>query len=309
MDSAQSNSSTPQTGSAPANQSPAAATPVGQTPPSAPTDQTPVATSVTPPADAVAPTPPAPSSGPVQTTASIPAPTDTMQATSSMSTPPPPSGQSAASGMPATPTPPPPLPPVPSHKSSGVNKWMISTVILFVVLLGIGLFVLAKTQLSNQVVTQMPTPVPENNITTVPSPSENPVATPTASITSPQMGTVSGTLCYPSSMIPAGTITAKSTTTNKEFTKAYVGSQAGGGTTYAIDVAPDTYHLKFTPTQYATNVGYYTSYSSCVGNPSGSDCSGQKTRPLLVATVTANGTVSNVNLCDYYYPPTTPPQF
>lgn len=288
MDSAQSTPSTPTTGS----------TPLGDslvTPPDVSSTQTPTTPDPTP----VPPTTPSENSNPTAT--------PSQGAAAGVST-----QESGVSGMPTSPVVPPPLPPTPphAHSSSGINKWMISTIVLFLILLVIGIFVVAKIQLSNQTVSQMPTPIPqESGITTTPSTSVTPVASPTASITTTQTGTVSGTLCYPSSMIPAGTLTAKSTTTSKEFTKSYAGSQAGAGTTYSMDLTPDSYHLKFTPTQYSTVIGYYTDYSSCVGNPSGADCSGEKTRPLLSATVTADATVKDVNLCDYYYPQASPPQF
>ncbi|SRR5260221_3778709 len=199
----------------------------------------------------------------------------------------------------------PQVPPIPVHiPKKGFNLWMIATFVLLAALLAGGAYYFGKMQGNGN---------PNMPIYTSPTPSSPPAAVSPTTIPSPtgpsaNAGTVTGTLCYPASGIPAGTITAKSTTTNKEFTQSYPGTANGGGTTYSLSLAPDVYHMKFTPTQYATVIGYYTDYSTCVGNP-GPNCSGQKTRPLLPVTVTTGATISAVNLCDYYYPPDNPPQF
>ncbi len=203
--------------------------------------------------------------------------------------------------MPATPT-----PVKPSPKGS-MNPWMIiSFVLLAVVLAGsVYMYMFAKNQPKEPTVMMYP-----KTTKTALSPTLAVSLTPSPSGTqSAANGTVSGTLCYPSSVIPAGTITAKSVVTGKELTQPYVGSQNSGGTTYTMPLPVDTYHLKFTPTQYSTIIGFYTDYSTCVGNPTGANCTGQKVRPLLPVAVTASTTVKDVNLCDYYYPTNTPPQF
>lgn len=198
--------------------------------------------------------------------------------------------------------------PVPVHK--GVNPWMIVSLVLFVILVAAGAYYFGKMQggsyplIQPSISTSPTSPVAQAS----PSVVVNPTALPTATNTSGQ-GSVTGTLCYPASLIPAGTITAKDTTSGKEITQAYAGTQAGAGTTYTLQLPVGTYHMKFTPTAYSSTIGYYTDYSSCVGNPSSANCSGQKTRPLLDVQITAGATVSSVNLCDYYYPPDNPPKF
>lgn len=191
-----------------------------------------------------------------------------------------------------------------SSQKKGVNPWMIATVVLFGVLIATGAYYFGKMQGSNSPLLPVYAPTP----TLASGQSLSPTLMPSPTTASANTGTVTGTLCYPASGIPAGTITAKSTATSKEFTQNYPGTANGGGTTYTMSLAPDTYHMKFTPTQYSTVVGYYTDYSTCVGSP-GPNCSGQKTRPLLPVVITSGGTVRAVNLCDYYYPPSNPPQF
>lgn len=196
--------------------------------------------------------------------------------------------------------------PIPVKKN--INPWMIISLVLFVVLVAAAAYYFGKMQGNG--VSLMPSasvsptsPMTQASLTL----SVSPTAAPWTNATG--QGTVSGILCYPASLIPAGTITAKDTTTSKEITQTYAGTQAGGGTTYTMQLPSGTYHMKFTPTAYSTVVGYYTDYSSCIGNPSGANCSGQKTRPLLDVQIASQGTVGSVNLCDYYYPSDNPPKF
>lgn len=198
----------------------------------------------------------------------------------------------------------PPSPAQPPAPKKGMNIFMVLSLLLLVLLFaGAGYFYMLSKTMPVKEVARLAYP------TKAVTPTLSVSLTPSPSGTTSAKGTVTGTLCYPSSMVPAGTITAKSVTTGKEITQAYAGTQNGAATTYTFSLPADNYHLKFTPTQYATVIGYYTDYSSCVGNPSGANCSGQKTRPLLTATVSANATIEKVNLCDYYYPPSNPPQF
>jgi hypothetical protein len=191
-----------------------------------------------------------------------------------------------------------------------VNIWMISSFILFIIFITSGAYLVGKHQspaLPSQVV---PTVASTSMVTHVPQ-SPTMVIGPTAAVNlnNATMGSVSGILCYPASLIPAGTIYAKSVTTGKEFMQSYPGTQNGGGTSYGIQLIPDTYHMKFIPQQYTNIVGYYTDYSTCVGNPTDPNCSGQKTRTILPVKVSTGLVVTKINLCDYYYPPDNPPQY
>lgn len=197
------------------------------------------------------------------------------------------------------------MPSQPSIQKKGINPWMIISLVLFVVLVAAGAYYFGKMQAgSAPAMPSYATPSPSFQTQTSPTPSAAVSPTSTSGT-----GSVSGTLCYPSSMIPQGTITAKDTASGKETTQSYPGTQAGGGTTYTMQLSVGVYHMKFTSTQYSTVVGYYTDYSTCVGNPTGPNCTGQKTRPLLPVQITAGQETTKVNLCDFYYPSDNPPQF
>lgn len=280
----------------PATQMPAAPVPPTPQPaaPAMPVEQ-PIAASQAPqPVSQPAPVSPEPTSEPTSPTpASTPAP-------------------AAIPPVPPTPvgTTPPAAQPVQPPKKSGMNMWVALLLIVLVALLGGGAYFLAKTQLSGQPVAQMPTPIPvmkKAPVTLIPS---APVASPTATITGAQtVGSVSGTLCYPAGGVPAGTIYAKDTKTGKEVTQAYKGTAAGESTAYSMSLPVGTYHMKFVPTLNSTTIGYYTEYSTCIDSPSEPNCSGTKARAILPVSVTANQVTPKVNLCDYYYPTATPPQY
>lgn len=258
-----------------------------------------------------APTPEPVEASPVQPTPPTPEPTpispDPVQPTEQSVTDD--SHDSMQATMPL-PTPPQEVQPTISTPSSGtkkggINPWMIISFILLAVVAigGVYLYMLSKNQSTQQAMrmaypTQAVAPTVAVNLSPTPS-----------GTMSAQTGKVAGTMCYPASGVPAGVITAKDTTSGKEYTQTYAGTGNGATTAYTFDLPVGAYHMKFTPAQYSTVIGFYTDYSSCVGNPSGANCSGQKLRPLLAATVSANLTTQNINLCDYYYPPSTPPQF
>lgn len=258
--------------------------------PPAPTPEPPVTPEPTAPEATMSPAPENPPA-PDQTAAAPQPATESLQATVPLPDPDPAQQNATAPSM-------------PSHKG-GFNWWLIMSLVLLVLVAcgGVYMYMLSSKQPAQEAV-RMATPTKAVSPTTAVSLTPAPSGTASAGL-----GRVAGTMCYPASGIPAGIITAKDTTTGKEYTQTYTGTGNGASTSYTLDLPVGSYHLKFTPTQYPTVVGYYTDYSSCVGNPSGANCSGQKVRPLLAATVSANLTVQNVNLCDYYYPTNNPPQF
>ncbi len=185
-------------------------------------------------------------------------------------------------------------------------KNLLIVILLIIIILSVGAaaYFYGKSQsVNNTAVTTQISPTAEVVPTVLPTE----IASPTAQMIA--TGTVTGKLCYPASMIPKGVITAKNVATSQVTTQNYPGTQNGGSMSYTLSLAPGTYHLKFAPTDYPTVVGFYTDYSSCVDNPSGVNCSGQKTRPLLPVEVKSGSTASDVNLCDFYYPPDAPPVF
>lgn len=124
------------------------------------------------------------------------------------------------------------------------------------------------------------------------------------------LGMVTGKLCYPSDFLPKGQIIAKNLASNEISVQEYPGSSNGGSLTYVMQLKPGSYHIKYEISKEFA--GYYTSYSSCVNNPdaeSKSYCIGQQTRPASIAEVKADDMLGNINLCDFYYPPDSPPQF
>ncbi len=186
-------------------------------------------------------------------------------------------------------------------------KNLLIVILLIIIILSVGAaaYFYGKSQSVNN--TAVMTQITPTTGVVIPSVSPTVEASPTAQVIT--VGTVTGKLCYPASLIPKGVITAKNLTTNQLTTQDYPGTQNGGSMNYTLSLAPGTYHLKFAPTDYPTVVGFYTDYSSCVGNPSSATCSGQKTRPLLPVEVKSGSTASDVNLCDFYYPPDSPPPF
>jgi hypothetical protein len=121
---------------------------------------------------------------------------------------------------------------------------------------------------------------------------------------------VTGRLCYPASLLPAGKIVAKNINTSATYTQDFAGSQAGGSSTYTFELPLGIYHIKYDATGPSGVLsGFYTNYSTCVGDPSGADCSGEKTRATLPVEVKASSISKDVNLCDFYYPAGAPPSF
>ncbi len=209
---------------------------------------------------------------------------------------------------PVPPTPFPTAPPAPAPmKKGGINPWMILSIVLLIVLIGGGVYIFGMNKgILSKAPMQAYAPTPTAVVLqTTPTTAASPTVTVAAG-----SGTVTGTLCYPSSVIPAGMIYAKDMKTNKEVTQAYVGSQAGGGNKYSLSLPAGTYHMKFTPTQYTNIVGYYSEYSTCVDTPDEPNCTGgKKNYTILPVNVVSGQTTAKINLCDYYYDPSTPPQY
>ena len=176
---------------------------------------------------------------------------------------------------------------------------IVSLVLITIVSVGAAAYFYGK---STNNVPSYASPSPAQNLT---SPTTLPSASPIT-----QKGTVTGTLCYPASILPPGKIVAKNIQTGELTSKDYAGSQAGASSTYSIELPVGSYNLKFDAKMGTSTLsGFYTNYSTCVKDPSGTNCTGQKTRPLLTADVKAGAITSDVNLCDFYYPPDSPPNF
>lgn len=127
---------------------------------------------------------------------------------------------------------------------------------------------------------------------------------PTAKPTAVQTGIVSGKLCYPAESLPKGTIEAKSTTTSDLVTQNYIGSAAGGLSSYSFDLKPGKYYLR-----YKVDSGLSGYHSETCKTGVETTCAEANPRVLIVATVEAGKTVDAYDLCDFYYSDSTKPTF
>ena len=144
-----------------------------------------------------------------------------------------------------------------------------------------------------------------NVVITIPPQQNQEEITPGVTNVTNDNGTVSGRLCYPSEMIPPGSIEAKRTTDNKIFTQEYKGSQNGGGNTYSFSLEPGIYNMRFAP-QGSSLYGYHTTV--CLTGLE-TTCGDTNPRQLVPATVLANQSVVAYDLCDFYYQPQNAPVF
>lgn len=135
-----------------------------------------------------------------------------------------------------------------------------------------------------------------NPVTLVQSPQIS--SSPSASPVVVKSGTVSGKLCYPSEMIPAGKIAAKNLTDNKIYYQDYLGTQAGEGTVYTFELPVGAYNLRYEAHFGDKGInGYYS--EQVTGS--------QNSHKLITVNVIQGKTVTSVDLCDYYY--VTEPSF
>lgn len=122
--------------------------------------------------------------------------------------------------------------------------------------------------------------------------------------TSTARGTVNGKLCYPSEVLPKGTIEAKRLSDGKVFILDYGGSESGQGNAYEFLLEKGDYYLRY-KTSF-DKIGYST--TAC---PTGQEesCGDTKTRVLRKAEVKTGHAVPGYDLCDYYYKDTNAPRF
>lgn len=118
-------------------------------------------------------------------------------------------------------------------------------------------------------------------------------------------GKISGKLCYPSTMLPAGEIAVKNLDTNSVNEIPYGGIESN----YAVDVAPGKYVLR-----YQANTGegdeYMSGYYTLCGNDGSYEtCSKDESHDLIEVEVDSGETVTGIDLCDFYYEPTEEPEF
>lgn len=176
------------------------------------------------------------------------------------------------------------------------NVLLVVVGLIAVAAIGAAAYFYGKTQINPVATSNTPTASPSLEGSASPVPMEK--------------GIVAGRLCYPASVLPPGKIVAKNINSAAIYSQDFVGSQAGGSSSYSFELPPGIYHLKYDATGPSGVLsGYYTSYSTCVGDPSGADCSGDKTRAALPVEVKANAIAKDINLCDFYYPAGAAPSF
>lgn len=117
-------------------------------------------------------------------------------------------------------------------------------------------------------------------------------------------GQVSGKLCYPSEVVPEGIIEAKRISDGKIFIFNHEGSADTNGLNYSIDLEEGDYYLRFKAR--GNIIGYST--TAC---PTGKEetCADTKPRVERKAEVKIGETISNYDLCDYYYKDSNAPKF
>jgi hypothetical protein len=128
------------------------------------------------------------------------------------------------------------------------------------------------------------------------SPTTNPADSTTPMSSFPQMGTISGSLNYPSDFIPAQRVVAFELTLNQVN---YVDTVAGQNS-YTIDVPVGTYHVVTYPLAASgVPTGLSAGYTQAVPCGLSVSCTDHS---LITVTVTAGNTSSNVNPEDWYAP-------
>lgn len=191
-------------------------------------------------------------------------------------------------------------------------KWLLGLIIMVIVLAGIGYVGLQRLQKNQQPLMVTPTQAPYRSPT--PSP-ETPHSSPSSSVNvsmtpeDTETGMVEGKLCYPSEVLPEGVIEAKRLTDNVVFTKSYAGSQQGGAATYQFELETGTYVLRYAADVGGTGdytYGYHT--QNC---PTGTEttCGNAEGMETVPVEVTAGETVSDYDLCNFYYLETNEPEF
>lgn len=146
-------------------------------------------------------------------------------------------------------------------------------------------------------------PLPTQTAEAIVSPTLTPIASSQPSGGGAPTGIITGKLCYPSQFLPAGSIEAKSTLNATIVSVLYEGSQGGASNTYEIAVPAGTYILRY---QAGELSGYHTDVC-----PTGleTSCAAENQRVHKEVLITANKTITGVDLCDFYYSDATDPGF
>lgn len=138
--------------------------------------------------------------------------------------------------------------------------------------------------------------VPANVPATAASPTSIPAGSTTPMSSFPQMGTISGSLNYPSDFIPAQRLVAFELTLNQVN---YIDTVAGQNS-YTIDVPVGSYHVvAYVLAASGVPTGLSAGYTQAVPCGLSVSCTDHS---LITVTVTTGATNSNVNPEDWYAP-------
>jgi len=122
-------------------------------------------------------------------------------------------------------------------------------------------------------------------------------------------GTITGKLCYPSEFLPAGAIEAKNITSNAIVSEEYFGTGGGEGATYSIGVLTGTYILRYKAMPDPNGEPLYGYHTTTCPTGLETTCAAENARERIEVAVMAGETVENIDLCDFYYNSSNPPEF
>ncbi len=119
-----------------------------------------------------------------------------------------------------------------------------------------------------------------------------------------KLGTITGKLCYPSEVLPKGRIEAKRISDGYIQWQEYPGSLNGGKAFYLFQLEENEYYIRYKVSDNL--IGYSTTVC-----PTGKEtsCGDTNQRILTKAMIKAGQTVSNYDLCDFYYNEKNTPKF
>ncbi len=202
---------------------------------------------------------------------------------------------------------------VPKNRKNIILKILVSIVLIFIGVLGVLLY--QKFFSVKQLAT--PTTPPEGNVCTMDAkicPDGTSVGrigpncdfAPCPEATVSKKGIVSGKLCYPSSFLPPGEIVAKDLSSNKTYSQDYIGSIAGGKSTYTFELPAGSYHLRYQAHASTNKPDIFTSgyYDECAKTMSTNECTPDSGHVSINITVSPETEIKDVDLCDFYYNPT-----
>lgn len=151
-----------------------------------------------------------------------------------------------------------------------------------------------------------PTPSPSPTPTATPIPSPTPTPTPSPIELSSQ---ITGKLCYPSEFLPPGEIVAKNLSSKELTSQEYPGTDSGGASTYTLSLSPGSYAIRYQAQADLSKPEEFTSgyYTQCAIDPE--NCLTDDSHAIIPVVATESATISDIDLCDFYYTSENEPTF